>query len=190
MRIRLLAYRDLALTRTGDWGENPAFERRTALRLTPSDDPTIVEATIGNSRVFLVNFSNAGMLIETSKPPRISTSVRLKLALVNRGITPVRATVVRCAIASLSRSTIWYRAGLEFDKALELHVAAEPTMATSKTDDPSPGLGAPLTGDGTAMCEMCGQPNPARWMYLMRGRELCSVCAAAAYGGTLDGIAS
>jgi len=186
---------DLVHPWTGEPVENdilPAghVERRAATRLTPGDIPAIAEVMIGNSRVFLIDFSDAGVLIETSKPPRIATPVRLKLALVNRGIKPVTATVIRCAIASLGKSTIWYRAGLQFTEALDLDLASEASPTASQTEELSPALGAPLTGEGTAMCGMCGQFNPARWMHLIRGREMCAVCATAAYGIKLEAKAS
>lgn len=98
-------------------------ERRAARRLEPSELSGDIRLTIpGVSDILMVNISETGALIETSRRLSPGTAADLFVRLNGKRHT-VRAKTVRSTLHAISGGAVVYRTALQFEKrlALEAH---------------------------------------------------------------------
>jgi hypothetical protein len=98
-------------------GETPApvADRRQAPRHAALHGHGIVSATVRpGHEVLLIDVSAGGALLETGRRLLPGSSIELHLATRERR-TLVRGSVLRCAVARLSRNAVCYRGAIGFE---------------------------------------------------------------------------
>jgi hypothetical protein len=94
----------------------PALDdRRTAPRFCGPEDHGILLARVRPGHAaWIVDVSAAGALVETHHRLLPGTSIELSVQTSDRRAA-LRGRVVRCSVARVEASTIWYRGALDFD---------------------------------------------------------------------------
>lgn len=97
-----------------------ADRRRTRRRTI--EEHGIVSARVRPGRdVALIDVSAGGALIESAHRLLPGTIIELRLAMGER-CTSVRGCVLRCAVARLRPTSVWYRGAIGFDRDLSWFV--------------------------------------------------------------------
>jgi hypothetical protein len=98
---------------------NDGHERRKTPRAGSVLEHKIVEARVRPGHdVSVVNVSAAGALVDAAAHRLLpGTSIELQLATRDRRVS-VRGRVLRCTVARLNASVVWYRAAIGFDRHL------------------------------------------------------------------------
>ena len=93
-------------------------DRRRDPRRHTLDEHGIVRARVRpGHEVALVDVSAGGALVESVHRLLPGTPIELHLASVGRSIS-VRGRVLRCAVAALEATGVWYRGAIGFDREL------------------------------------------------------------------------
>jgi len=105
-----------------------ALDRRGDRRRTPRWPSTgrhgIVSARARPGRdVQVIDVSAGGALIETAHRLLPGSAIELLLATAHRQ-TSIKGRVLRCRVARLGASAVWYRGAIGFDGPLPWYVAA------------------------------------------------------------------
>lgn len=94
------------------------IERRQSARVGLPDLHGIVRARLRpGSDVQLIDVSIGGALVETTHRLRPGAPIELQLVTQSEQ-TPMRGRVLRCAVARLRPSSIFYRGAIGFDRCL------------------------------------------------------------------------
>ena len=109
--------------------ENPVAnqpgERRGAPRLRLMEEHGIVNARIRpGTDATVIDASAGGLLVETVHRLLPGTPIELQLTTAGSRVA-IRGTVVRCAVARLRASGIWYRGAIAFDRHLPWTLPAD-----------------------------------------------------------------
>jgi hypothetical protein len=94
------------------------LDRRHTARRRTIEEHGIVQARVRPGRdVVVIDISAEGVLIESAHQLRPGSSVDLQLATREHHVA-VRGRVLRCSIARLLASNVWYRGAIGFDRHL------------------------------------------------------------------------
>jgi hypothetical protein len=97
---------------------NNGDDRRRNRRAASIQDHKIVEARVRPGHdVSLVDISAEGALVDAAHRLLPGASIELQLATRDRRLS-VRGRVLRCTVARLNASVVWYRAAIGFDRHL------------------------------------------------------------------------
>lgn len=112
-------------TPVSDAAENAGHERRSTRRRRQVEEHGIISARVRpGSEAALIDVSAGGALIETFHRMLPGSAIELQLAAGERRVA-VRGRVVRCTVACLRASGIWYRGAIAFDRHLPWFVEEE-----------------------------------------------------------------